>query len=285
MGRLDMPQHLPRVVDLRARKPDGAGHFALRQNATMRRRRFQVKIIPNALPKRLDVANRPLPQAFVVCEFKPTVVAEPVAIARHLRLVGSGHGFFFSSSFADEGGSVSSDRQAFVVCEFKPTVVAEPVAIARHLRLVGSGHGFFFSSSFADEGGSVSSGNGKFKPGDGCAGTRAGARDLFTQALTEAQEYEDAEASLFVLLATPGNAQTHHHCPKPDPSRRVRATDRLGPRRGFADPGEEIERAIQDPRLEGAGYPSHPAWMRRERSSKAAASLAASLSNRTATCL
>src|SRR6185437_14790209 len=148
MGRLDMPQHLPRVVDLRARKPDGAGHFALRQNATMRRRRFQVKIIPNALPKRLDVANRPLPQAFVVCEFKPTVVAEPVAIARHLRLVGSGHGFFFSSSFADEGGSVSS-------------------------------------------------GNGKFKPGDGCAGTRAGARDLFTQALTEAQEYEDAEASLF----------------------------------------------------------------------------------------
>src|SRR5262249_38933031 len=100
---------------------------------------------------------------------------------------------------------------------------------------------------FGNASGSLSSGHGKFKPGRSLRGTKAAARDLIAQALTEAQQHEDAEASLFV--AAPGNPKTRGHSPQPDPARGVRAADRLRPRRGFADPGKEIERAVQSARL------------------------------------
>src|SRR5580704_16081429 len=105
------------------------------------------------------------------------------------------------------------------------------------------------SARFANASGSLSSASRKFKPGERPRGTKAAVRDLFAQALTEAQEHEDAEASLFAIVATPGNAKTHHHSANLDPSRRVRATDRFGSGRGLADAGEKIEWAAQDARL------------------------------------
>src|SRR5579859_5072548 len=74
-------------------------------------------------------------------------------------------------------------------------------------------------------------------------GTNAEARDLFAQALVEAQEHEDAEASPFPLA--PGNAKTLPHSPTPGRPPRVRAANRQRPGRGFADPGEEIERPVE----------------------------------------
>src|ERR1700712_4854462 len=91
-----MPQHLARIVDLRAREPDRTRHLALCQHGAVRRRRSQVEIIPDALPERIELANRPLPHRFIVLEVQVALLAEPLAITRHLRDGRCCHDLFYS---------------------------------------------------------------------------------------------------------------------------------------------------------------------------------------------
>ena len=65
MGRIDMAQHLLRVVDLRPGKPLGTGHGAIGQHRAVRRGGLQCKEVPNALPERIQIGDGPPPQCVV----------------------------------------------------------------------------------------------------------------------------------------------------------------------------------------------------------------------------
>jgi len=68
MRRVHVPQHLPRVVDLGAGKPDRAGHLRLGQHRAMRRRRLDAEGVPDALPEAVQVFHRPAPELVVALE-------------------------------------------------------------------------------------------------------------------------------------------------------------------------------------------------------------------------
>ncbi len=80
VGGLDMPEHLPRIVDLRAGKPHRARHLALGDHGRKRRRRLQIVIVPDAAPEAVEIAHRPLPHLLVIREGKATLLGEPVAV-------------------------------------------------------------------------------------------------------------------------------------------------------------------------------------------------------------
>src|SRR6185312_6225030 len=136
---------------LGAGKPHRAWHLALRQHAAMRCRRFQVEIIPDALPEGLEVANRPLPKIFVIAKRQAAFVLEPAAVEREL----GGSGFRHD-----------------------------------HRRLLRAGAACRRRAE-----------NSSRKAGE--AGTNAAACDLIAQARIEAQEDEDAQASLLAVLVAP----------------------------------------------------------------------------------
>ncbi len=101
MRRVDMPEHLPRIVHLRAGKPDRARHLALGDDGCKRRRRLQIVIVPDAAPEGVEIAHRPLPHLLVIREGEAAMRGEPVAVEGDLRDEGSGH--FVSASIAGRG--------------------------------------------------------------------------------------------------------------------------------------------------------------------------------------
>src|SRR6476659_9614628 len=86
-----MAEHLAGVVDLRAGKPDRAGHLALGDDGRERRRRLQVIIVPDAAPEAVEIADRPLPHVLVAREGKAVLRSEPVAIEGDLGNERSSH--------------------------------------------------------------------------------------------------------------------------------------------------------------------------------------------------
>src|SRR5262249_32193221 len=156
-------------------------HFALRQHGAVRRQRFQVEIIPDTLPEPVEVADRPLPELFIVVKVQAAAFLKPTAITHHLRGLGLGHDFSMPESM-------------------------QPVFAAR-----------------------------KIKAARESAGTNASAHDLIAQALiTEAQEHEDAEASVVAAREAAAGGQARQFSPTSGRPGRVRAADRLWPRRRLA---------------------------------------------------
>ena len=68
MRGVHMPEDLIHIVRLRVRKPVRAGHAWVCQHCGVRCWRIQAKVVPDALPKRLQVAHRPAPQGIVAVE-------------------------------------------------------------------------------------------------------------------------------------------------------------------------------------------------------------------------
>jgi hypothetical protein len=84
MGRADMPEHLLRIVDLRAFEPCRSRHSAFGQHGAMRRRRLQLVIVPDALPERLQLGAGPAPQRVVAVELQAALRAQPVLVQADL---------------------------------------------------------------------------------------------------------------------------------------------------------------------------------------------------------
>ena len=96
VGRVHMPEHLVRVVELRAGKPLGVDHPRrhiariapycwLGQHRCMRGGGLQFKIIPNALPERVQIRGRPTPQGVVRIKRQTALVFEPGLVQLNLR--------------------------------------------------------------------------------------------------------------------------------------------------------------------------------------------------------
>jgi hypothetical protein len=69
---IDMPEHLPRIVDLRAR------HGVDSQHCDVRCRRLQIKAITDALPERIKVRHRPLPQRVIAVKRQAAIGLQPL---------------------------------------------------------------------------------------------------------------------------------------------------------------------------------------------------------------
>jgi hypothetical protein len=70
LQRIDMAQHLLRVVDLRAFEPARAGHAVVAEHAGVWRGRLQIEELPDRTPERLEIAHRPAPQRVVGVELQ-----------------------------------------------------------------------------------------------------------------------------------------------------------------------------------------------------------------------
>ena len=53
----------------------------------MWRRRLHIEVVPNALPKSIEICNRPLPHSVIAVKTDATVFFEPVLIQAYLRYV------------------------------------------------------------------------------------------------------------------------------------------------------------------------------------------------------
>jgi hypothetical protein len=80
VSRVHVAEHLPGIVDLRAGKPDRAGHLALGDHGGKRRRRLQIVIVPDGVPEPVEIAHRPLPHLLVAVEVEAALLGEPGAV-------------------------------------------------------------------------------------------------------------------------------------------------------------------------------------------------------------
>jgi hypothetical protein len=85
VGRVHMAQHLLGVVHLRADKPSRARHHIALEHHAVRGGRLQVKVVPNRLPKIVEVGDRPLPHGLVIVEMQVTVLGQPLLVQADLR--------------------------------------------------------------------------------------------------------------------------------------------------------------------------------------------------------
>ena len=74
MRRTRMAQHLRCVINLRTGKPLRLRHPVIAQGRTVGRGRLQLKVIPNRLPKRIQIGDRPLPQRVVTVKAQAAFV-------------------------------------------------------------------------------------------------------------------------------------------------------------------------------------------------------------------
>ena len=86
--RVHMAQHLVGVIGLRPHKPLCPGHYVVLQHRAVRRRRAQVKVVPDALPKRVQVGHGPVPQRLVVSKAQAAFGLKPVLVQPDLRHIG-----------------------------------------------------------------------------------------------------------------------------------------------------------------------------------------------------
>ena len=94
MRRLHMAQHLVGVIGLGTREPLGPRHDVVRQDGRVRRGRLEVEVIPDALPKSVQLGHRPTPQVVVSGKAQATLVAQPVLVEPNLGQVGGRIGGF-----------------------------------------------------------------------------------------------------------------------------------------------------------------------------------------------
>ena len=86
----DMAQHLLRIVHLGTREPLRTGHGVARQHRAVGRGGLHIQVFPHALPKGVELGDRPLPEGFVVVKAQPFVAGQPVLVEPDLRNVGWG---------------------------------------------------------------------------------------------------------------------------------------------------------------------------------------------------
>jgi hypothetical protein len=72
---LYMPKHLVRVIGLGPREPLGPRHDVVQQHRRVRRGGLKIKVIPNALPKRVQLGHRPTPEVVVSGKTQPAFIA------------------------------------------------------------------------------------------------------------------------------------------------------------------------------------------------------------------
>ena len=84
IGRGHMAQHLLRIVDLGTHKPARVGHWRAVTHRAVRRRRLQVKVVPDALPVSVQIGHRPAPQSVVRIKRQAAVLAQPVLVEANL---------------------------------------------------------------------------------------------------------------------------------------------------------------------------------------------------------
>ncbi len=92
MGRVDVAQHLARIVDLGPGEPARTRHARLGEHGRVRRGRLDAGVVPDALPEGIELGDGPAPQGVVVVESEAARLAQPVLIEADLGDVGSGHG-------------------------------------------------------------------------------------------------------------------------------------------------------------------------------------------------
>ena len=81
-----VPKNLLRVIHLCACKPDGARHGIAAQGLAVGRGGLQIKIIPAALPKSIQLRGRPMPQRLVAVKAQPPLAGQPVLVKADLGL-------------------------------------------------------------------------------------------------------------------------------------------------------------------------------------------------------
>jgi hypothetical protein len=75
-------EHLMREVDLRALEPARAGHHLAVEHALVRRGRLDVEVIPDRLPERRQVIDRPAPERVVVGEGQAALRLQPALVVQ-----------------------------------------------------------------------------------------------------------------------------------------------------------------------------------------------------------
>ncbi len=75
-------QGMLRIVQPRAGKPFCARHAALGEHGAVRRRRLDPEIVPQRLPERLELFDRPTPQILVRRELEAALPAQPPQVRR-----------------------------------------------------------------------------------------------------------------------------------------------------------------------------------------------------------
>ena len=78
-----MAQDVLGEIQARAFEPLRAGHPAGVQHPAVRRRGLHSVELPDRLPERLELADRPLPERFVVAEHESLLALEPAHVAHH----------------------------------------------------------------------------------------------------------------------------------------------------------------------------------------------------------
>ena len=85
LGRLDVTKDLLRVIDLRTHKPLRARHDVFHQGRLVWRGRLELEVVPNALPKRIQLGGGPAPQGVIRIKVQAPLVTQPVLIQTNLR--------------------------------------------------------------------------------------------------------------------------------------------------------------------------------------------------------
>ena len=80
-----VPQHVLRIVGVRAGKPARARHLARLQHGPVGRRGDAAIAVPDGLPEGFELRDRPVPERVIVLEMKATLLREPVHERRDVR--------------------------------------------------------------------------------------------------------------------------------------------------------------------------------------------------------
>jgi hypothetical protein len=100
----------------------------------VRRRRLQIKVIPDALPERIKVRHRPLPQRVITVKRQAAIGLQPLLVETDLGAMGSGHlgddsqagalsiRRVFQARNPRQLGFVARDIVLFVRCDLWPLV-------------------------------------------------------------------------------------------------------------------------------------------------------------------
>ena len=88
--RRHMAEHLLCVIDAGAFEPDRARHGVLLQYRAVRGWRLQCKVVPNALPKAVQITDRPRPERVIVIKVQAFCSRQPILVEADLGHKGRG---------------------------------------------------------------------------------------------------------------------------------------------------------------------------------------------------
>ncbi len=77
-------ENMARIVEPRPREPLRARHAPPPQHRVERRRRLNAKIIPDRVPERFQISDRPVPQGIVAFQAKSSMLFQPLHETQHM---------------------------------------------------------------------------------------------------------------------------------------------------------------------------------------------------------